>query len=219
MTSNVSLACFVKTPGMSPVKTRLAAEVGRELSEHLYGLCIKIHEEILLNLNQLDVAVFWAIHESEASDHPLWSRAKNVSQGLGSLGEKIINVYSGLAKDYEKTILIGSDTPQLTITIIREAIIALDYFDEVVGPSLDGGFYLYASKSSKAEDGWLDVSYSTTDTRKQFCKNNDPSKVYYLRPLSDLDYKKDLMIIKKDLEIIPDLLPSQSALLKLISSL
>jgi glycosyltransferase A (GT-A) superfamily protein (DUF2064 family) len=46
------------------------------------------------------------------------------------------------SKGYQNTILIGSDSPDLPGTLIEEAFLSLRDHGAVIGPSLDGGYYL-----------------------------------------------------------------------------
>ena len=43
---------------------------------------------------------------------------------------------------YERTVLIGSDSPQLPFTVVRDAVAALADHDVAMGRTLDGGYYL-----------------------------------------------------------------------------
>ncbi|MBW3633834.1 MAG: TIGR04282 family arsenosugar biosynthesis glycosyltransferase [Chloroflexi bacterium] len=48
----------------------------------------------------------------------------------------------GHAQGYERTVLIGSDSPQLPVAVVREAFAALTDHDVVMGRTVDGGYYL-----------------------------------------------------------------------------
>jgi uncharacterized protein len=43
---------------------------------------------------------------------------------------------------YGRTVLIGSDSPQLPFTVVRDAVAALTDHDVAMGRTLDGGYYL-----------------------------------------------------------------------------
>jgi uncharacterized protein len=57
----------------------------------------------------------------------------------------------GHAQGYERTVLIGSDSPQLPLTVVREAFAALTDHEVAMGRTLDGGYYLIGMR------GFLDV--------------------------------------------------------------
>jgi len=48
----------------------------------------------------------------------------------------------GHDQGYERTVLIGSDSPQLPFAIVRDAFAALVDHDVAMGRTLDGGYYL-----------------------------------------------------------------------------
>ena len=49
-------------------------------------------------------------------------------------------------KGSKKTVIIGTDIPDISSEIIRKAVKALDNSDVVIGPSNDGGYYLLGMK-------------------------------------------------------------------------
>lgn len=49
-------------------------------------------------------------------------------------------------KKYDKICIIGSDCMSLTTSLIEEAFSRLDGYDTVIGPSVDGGYYLLGIK-------------------------------------------------------------------------
>jgi glycosyltransferase A (GT-A) superfamily protein (DUF2064 family) len=46
------------------------------------------------------------------------------------------------SEGFERAILIGSDLPDLTPAVLREAVASLAENDVVIGPASDGGYYL-----------------------------------------------------------------------------
>jgi len=48
----------------------------------------------------------------------------------------------GHDQGYGRTVLIGSDSPQLPLAVVQEAFAALDEADVAIGCTLDGGYYL-----------------------------------------------------------------------------
>jgi hypothetical protein len=48
----------------------------------------------------------------------------------------------GCAQGYGRTVLIGSDSPQLPFAVVRDAFAALIDHDVALGRTLDGGYYL-----------------------------------------------------------------------------
>jgi uncharacterized protein len=55
-------------------------------------------------------------------------------------------VESLLAKGYQRVIIIGTDIPSLPLDHYKQALTLLDSHDLVLGPALDGGYYLIGLK-------------------------------------------------------------------------
>lgn len=59
------------------------------------------------------------------------------------LGERLSNAFTTFRQDgWEKTVVLGGDSPLLPQHYIEEAFEALDRYDVVLGPADDGGYYL-----------------------------------------------------------------------------
>ena len=60
-----ALCVFVKTPGLSPVKTRLANTIGDKAALKVYNKLLEVLKELLDSLVNIDI--YWAVNEgSEA---------------------------------------------------------------------------------------------------------------------------------------------------------
>ena len=96
-------------------------------------------------------------------------------------------------------VLVGIDIPQLDLTLISEAFNHLVKSDFVLGPSQDGGFYLFGSRRKIPKWIWSETPWSTSDTSEKFIKllNQEP---VYLRTLTDVDNFSDL---KASIEEMP----------------
>ena len=119
----IAIAIFVKTPGVSPLKTRLAATIGQQRAEHFYQLSLNC---IVSTLKTIEINPFWAIAEKESLNHPLWADINRMHTGEGDLGDLQSHVYHELLKTHEGVILIGGDAPQLSEEIIKHAMQSLE---------------------------------------------------------------------------------------------
>ena len=78
-------------------------------------------------------------------------------QGEGDLTERQRELFRGAAgRGEERTVLIASDSPHLTVEVVREAFCRLDRQDLVFGPTHDGGYYLIGMR------GYHDVLQGAT---------------------------------------------------------
>lgn len=193
MRAKVGAAVFVKTPGLTPLKTRLAVGIGAQAAETFYRLCCLALEELLLSVS--DLRAYWALAESTAAarSFPLWARLPQLEQGEGSLGERLDRVYQRLLSEHRAALLLGADTPQLPKVCLETAVQRSRAGEIVIGPADDGGFYLFASSAPVPREVWTRVRYSEPDTLKQLLEAlGEPAPLHFLPPLRDVDTADDL---------------------------
>ena len=144
------LAVLVRHPEPGKVKTRLAKAYGDALAAELYGYFV---DDLLEALAPGDypLEIFFAPAERELDIRRRFGDQLPCTpqQGEG-LGERMENAFrSCFARGCATTILIGSDSPDLTADLIEEAFLALEQGqDAVVGPAFDGGYYLIGFRSA-----------------------------------------------------------------------
>ena len=100
-------------------------------------------------------------------------------------------------KNAENVIIIGSDCPELTHEIILEAFEALKKFDVVIGPAVDGGYYLLGVSSYRPF--LFDNKEWSTPTVFESTKadiEKHQLSLYELPVLSDIDTEKDYNLLK-----------------------
>ena len=153
-TQSSTLLIFVRTPLPGKVKTRLARSLGAEKAAEFYRLCT---DATLNEIGQLPREVGRYISFSEAID----DHEANHLAGLGfkvavqegeSLGQRLCNAFGRVLKNGAlKAVIVASDVPDLSASIMKEAINSLDNSDVVIGPCYDGGYYLIGMKELHRE--------------------------------------------------------------------
>ena len=92
----------------------------------------------------------------------------------------------------EQVVLIGSDCPKLSPSHIEAAFEALNHYDVVYGPALDGGYYLIGL--NKPQPLLFDLSaWSSPKVLAEsirICSENG-LKIRLLEALPDVDYIAD----------------------------
>jgi glycosyltransferase A (GT-A) superfamily protein (DUF2064 family) len=168
----IALLIFALTPEAELQNKSLTGEMG------LYSL---------MNQHTLKLAKSLGI--------PYFHFTEKEQQG-NDFGERYTNAVKEIfARGYNGIITIGNDTPGLTINHLRTAYESLVSGSAVLGPSMDGGFYLLAiAKSSFSEEGFLSVSWKSAHVFRQMqasisAKNGD---LLVLNPLGDLDTRSDI---------------------------
>lgn len=193
MACSSGLAVFVKTPGLTPLKTRLAAGIGVQAAEEFYRLSCLALEETLQSSAGLQA--YWALAEasSEAFEYPLWARLPRLPQGEGQLGLRLDSIYRQLLTRHSQAILIGADTPHLPKAYIESAMQKASEGGFVVGPADDGGFYLFAGTRPIPPEVWTSVGYSCESTLHELLAAlGTEEAVTFLPPLRDIDSAEDL---------------------------
>ena len=92
----------------------------------------------------------------------------------------------------ESVVVIGTDIPHLNRSIIQSAFNALDETDVVIGPAMDGGYYLMGT-CQRTATLFLDIDWSSEFVLRQteqLIRAQDLS-IHYLPKLLDVDTEDD----------------------------
>ena len=187
---NQLLMVFIKDSSKYPVKTRLKTAIGKNKSIWVYNQILKKTVLVLKNIKS-DIAVFH--YNSIISKNPFKNFSKwNKIQVGENLGKKISNAFNwGFEKGYKKIIIIGSDLWDLNEEIINKGFLELNKNQVVIGPSIDGGYYLLGlnKKMPKIFEG---IKWGTQSVLAETLKllDHDP---YILPELNDIDTFEDLI--------------------------
>jgi rSAM/selenodomain-associated transferase 1 len=200
--ADFAAAVFVKTPGRSPIKTRLARELGTPLALDFYNRACEVMREVLESMGP-GWKPYWAVAEAEPIDHR-WHSWSTVLQGEGELGQRLHHVYATLLKHHRAVVLLGADAPQITSHLLREAIARVRRGTFVLGPARDGGFYLFAGATPLPASVWTQVQYSQATTREELAAQLRPwGTIETLDELRDVDEALDFLALA-DLEASED---------------
>jgi len=202
MISELAIAVLVKTPGLSPIKTRLALSIGKEKAEEFYRLSLEAVESVLTETEQKNsgCSLFWAVAEQDGLADPLWSGFKKIFQGEGGLGERLHHVYSTLIKNYKAVILLGADCPVIQSHHLEKSAEILKEAKEkfVLGPAIDGGFYLFGGRTHISKDVWTSVPYSQDTTLAKLSEKLTPlEEVVLIEAAWDVDTLEDLIALRE----------------------
>lgn len=212
--ARLGLAIFVKTPGHSPLKTRLAARLGQAAAERFHRLAAATVAAVARAAQQRlpGLAPTWAVAEDAALDDPAWAALPRIPQGRGDLGARMQHVTEVLRETHGGALLLGADAPQLRVDDLVAAAGALDTHAYVIGPSADGGFWLFGTRSTVPSAAWDTTPWSRHDTTQRFAAALDAPRIPRLRTLRDADSAADLPPLLAALDALPDPLPEQARL-------
>lgn len=212
--TTAGLAIFVKTPGHSPLKTRLAQAIGRDAAEDFHRLAAAAVADVVIRAqaSMPGLVAYWAVAEADALDAPIWQDLPRIAQGDGDLGARMRSVCEILRARHGRALLIGADAPQLRADDVLAACTALDTYDHAIGPSEDGGFWLFGTRIAVPEHAWSDTPWSQSDTAMRFLAALGDASVATLRRLCDVDTVDDLAALAEALRTLSAPTPKQAAL-------
>jgi len=184
-----AVGIFVKFPEPGKVKTRLGKDIGDIEAATIYK---QIMESQIRKLDIPSWNFFLIYAPSDKRDY--FSRlSKNIlaQQGI-DLGEKLKNSFSILLEKFDKVIIIGSDIPDINEDTIKNAIAILNEKEVVIGPCVDGGYYLIGMRHPY--DLFSDVEWSTSHVLKRTVSIIDKKGLSFskLSELEDIDSIQNL---------------------------
>ena len=193
---SIALAIFAKNPQVSPVKTRLAQDLGRDKAIRVYRTLLAYTQRTVKqwqDMATIEVKPYWALADQASCQDPQWQTFATIWTGEGGLGQRLHHIYSTLLAQHDAVILIGSDCPEIELSCFEAAVTKLKDHPVVIGPSHDGGFYLFASDRVIDSSIWFETQYSCNDTLKQLSTllSDEALVPEYLTYKSDLDTLDD----------------------------
>ncbi|RMF15023.1 MAG: DUF2064 domain-containing protein [Alphaproteobacteria bacterium] len=156
-----AIAIFVKTPGISPVKTRLARDIGERAARRFHLLSARATTTVareFLERNSGWQACF-AVAEQEGVKATCWRALPTIWCGRGGLGRRMFQVVETLFQGADRAILIGADTPQIRVSHLETAMNELRRSPWVIGPADDGGFWLLGTRVALPLSVWQAPDY------------------------------------------------------------
>lgn len=218
MSRSTALVIFVKTLGKSPVKTRLATDIGREKAEEFYSLCLRATEARAraAQAKLPGLKIYWAVAEKECLGSFVWASFPSLYQGEGTLGERLATVYREALERNSSACFIGSDSPQISVDRLVDCIQRTESNQRdgfQLGRTIDGGFYFFGGGSRIPSEVWTEVEYSTEKTADELSRRLWAyGSVWNLPEDFDVDTYEDLVCLS-ECKVQDDLLPEQRELI------
>ena len=110
------------------------------------------------------------------------------------LGERMAYAIGAGLSSFKKVILVGTDLPDLNGLYIEDVSKALDRFQVVIGPTLDGGFGLLAAKDFDSSI-FKNISWGSSEVLETLCRNTTELglEFYLSKALWDIDRPNDFV--------------------------
>lgn len=189
---------FTRFPEPGVTKTRLISALGAE------GAC-RLHraltEKIIARVQRVrkSFPLLVEIHFSGGSREQMagwlgrdWEYVLQSESDLGARMEQAFR--RAFRQGWKLVVLIGSDLPDLTTSLIREAFGQLENHDLVLGPARDGGYYLIGLKENRPELFHDHIPWGTEEVLKKTRTTAERLglNTAFLAMLRDVDRPEDL---------------------------
>jgi len=187
---------FLKVPQKTSVKTRLAKSIGQEVATNLYLNFVADILETLKRSRYKFIICFYPPHAQPEAANWLGHTQILLPQLGDNLGARMSNAFVKIfSKGFQNVLLMGTDFSDLPAEIIDTAFHSLAENDAVIGPSVDGGYYLIGfSADTFLPAVFDDMPWGTEDVFKKTMKvfSNKGLKVQVLPKWRDIDTYEDL---------------------------
>lgn len=200
------LIVFTRYPEPGLTKTRLipalsaqeAATLHRQMTEHTLS---KVRE--LQSQRPLSIEVRFTGGNLALMQDWLGSDLVYQHQGTGDLGVRMARSHQSAARaGIERTVIIGTDCPGLNAELIVQAFGQLHSRDLVLGPAVDGGYYLIGLRCL-IPALFSGISWGTAEVLQQtvHIANKLDLSVAYLTQLADVDRPEDLPVWEQTINL------------------
>lgn len=194
--NSISLIIFVRHPQSGKVKTRLAKSLGAEKATEVYRLCAEhLFQEAEKLPPEIKRYIYFDGIENEYEVQS-WAGAgfDYVVQAVGSLGHRLENAFSAqFTRGVKKVLIVASDVPDISSSIIIDAFMSLDNHEIVIGPCYDGGYYMLGMKKLY-KNVFDDIPWSTSQVYLLTLTNINKLAISICQMpyLYDIDTEEDL---------------------------
>jgi rSAM/selenodomain-associated transferase 1 len=137
------LGLFAKEPVPGRVKTRLAAATSIQWARRVADAFLHDLVDRLAAVDAQRVLVFAPAHAKPFFDELAGDRFALTAQADGDLGQRLSAFFTAqIAGGADAVVALGSDSPTVSLEYVEQAFRELERADIVLGPALDGGYYL-----------------------------------------------------------------------------
>jgi len=196
MSSSECLLFYVKWPEPGRVKTRLALCCGDDHAVGLYR-CFTLDMLDALAQNSQPVCICYSPDES-LPDFKSWlgDTYLYLPQHGHDLGERMCNSFQdAFLLGFQSVCLVGSDLPDLPPGYVKEAFERLSVYESVIGPSVEGGYYLIGFRKETFFPAiFRNVQWSSSGVYRETVRRYEQrgTKFFALSSWNDIDTVQDL---------------------------
>lgn len=203
--SECTLAIFARSPRAGSAKTRLIPLLGAQGAAELQQALLT---DALAKVKTLRgrAALYW-MRTGRAADGADRSASGGahvcvLPQRGKDLGERLDRAFGFLLRRHRRAVVTGTDSPELPAHTLLQALEELCWCEAVLGPCLDGGYYLIGLRRGAGgirRSGLLKhvrwgTQWALQDTLRNLLSSGVSCSL--LPPLADVDRPEDFMALR-----------------------
>ncbi|MBE0604085.1 MAG: TIGR04282 family arsenosugar biosynthesis glycosyltransferase, partial [Deltaproteobacteria bacterium] len=202
--NDLQVMLFARYPAPGQAKTRLIPEIGprnaarlhRRMTESAAGVARAVRGS-----GKIGITV--CCTGARVRDFHSWlgEDLHYEMQRPGDLGARMRRAFeSAFSRGAAGALAVGTDVPDLSPGILRQAVDGLRGHDVVLGPAADGGYYLVGMRHSRPEL-FMDIDWGTGSVYRRTCEAIRGLGLTFLElpTLHDVDRPEDLARVRADL--------------------
>lgn len=219
--SSRAVIVFAKYPEPGLVKTRIASSMGKGFAFELYVAMLRDLIGKLICEDSIDCHFFvYPPSGTGAFADMFVLDKKKVHPQMGEdLGERMyLSFVDRFRNGAEAAVCIGTDIPGLTLGHIDKALDALSENGAVLGPSIDGGYYLIGFRKADITDRvFREMIWSTRDVFMETIYRLGTMGISFevLGSLRDMDDISDFEFYRTNKNFYPEIGPRLYELLRI----
>jgi len=200
--AKINVILFARPPIAGEAKTRLSQDIGDREAIRIYKKLLTKSVSAVSNVNSLGKTISTYGLDEYHSDLTLEGLTFYLQHERRTMLERLSDTFIESHKTYDHTLVVCADIPGISDKVINAALPFLAQRKVVIGPSADGGIYLFAL--SKGQEDLLDYFPVGTPGLSIVVLEAVKKKGYgyHILPLRvdidrgiDLDYARELHLI------------------------
>ena len=213
-----ALVVVAKKPSPGTTKTRLVPPLSPQRAAELYRCLLLDTLDLMRRVGNVQPVIAYTPADAETYFHgiapPGFELVAQQGQTLGERLDRVLRAH--LQMGYRRVVVMDSDSPTLPPEYLLRSFqhLEADHVDLVVGPCVDGGYYLIGLKSPCSALFQVVMSTSRVLQETLQLANHHGLRAVCLPPWYDTDTPQDLERLQRELARLPaDTAPSTRQLL------
>jgi rSAM/selenodomain-associated transferase 1 len=193
------LIIFTRYPQAGTTKTRMVSLLGetgsanlqRQMTEYMVNIARN-----LLEISDIDLKIYFAGSDAEKMQDWLGADLSYQQQAEGDLGDRMKQAFEvAFAQKMERVVMIGVDCPDITEKLLLNAFNSLKTHQIVLGPAVDGGYYLIGCSQFHGEL-FGEIAWGTGEVFLKTCQIAEKMglSTAFIEILADIDRPEDYSI-------------------------